>query len=166
MKTTVISISAAILTAALSSFTQADPGGLVEHGLKGTFAQFETREINFPLMSVDGVGGGNATLLGRYTEHTVFTEVDLITTFGIGTALYTAANGDTISTEVEASSGPGGPGVWVVTEHHTIIGGSGRFNGATGEFTVVRQFDGPPESPFSHGHLFGTIVLQHSKAGN
>jgi hypothetical protein len=162
MKTTVISITVAIITAALASFARA---ATVEHQLKGTFAQFETQEINFPIMSVDGVGGGNATLLGRYTEHTVFTEVNLITTVGIGTALYTAANGDTISTEIAASAGPGGPGVWVVTEHHTIIGGTGRLDGATGEFTVIRQFDGPP-GPFSYGYLFGTIVLEHGESKN
>jgi hypothetical protein len=158
MKATVISITAAIITAACSNFGQAAAS---EHQLKGTFEQIETREISFPFMSVDGVGGGNATLLGRYTEHTVFTEVNLITTVGIGTAVYTAANGDTLSTVIAASSGPGESGVWVVTEHHTIVGGTGRFDGATGGFTVVRQFDGSPEDPFSHGYLFGTIVLNH-----
>jgi len=44
-----------------------------------------------------------------------------------------AANGNTIFTEMEALGVPTDiPGTFIVTEHHTIIGGSGRFDGATG----------------------------------
>ena len=72
-----------------------------------------------------------------------------------------AANGNTIFTEMEALGVPTDiPGTFIVTEHHTIIGGSGRFDGATGGFTLVRFIN---EDLISEGSFDGTIVLHNSK---
>ena len=56
-----------------------------------------------------------------------------------GTAQWVAANGDAIETEVagEAVFNETGDGV-IITETHTISGGTGRFEGSTGIFVVVR----------------------------
>ena len=65
-------------------------------------------------MSVEGDGTGKASLLGRFSE-TFEHEVDLIAVGGIGSATFTGADGDSISTEVTGTAGPVGT-LWRVTE--------------------------------------------------
>ncbi len=131
----------------------------IELPFHGTVQQVETQTINFPFMSVEGSGMGKASLLGRFTE-TFEHEVNLLTTEGIGSATFTGANADSISTEITATAGPVGT-LWRVTEHHTVIGGTGRFAGATGGFTLVRFFGDSPV--ISSGWFEGTIVVQRGK---
>jgi len=92
--------------------------------------------VAFPTLTVTGTLEGTATQLGRFTAST--TEVvDLPTASGTGTYIFTAANGDQMSTTVvggEVSFTP--PNVSTVVLVGTIVAGTGRFAGATGTFTL------------------------------
>ena len=95
--------------------------------------------IASPLVSALIQGGGTATMLGRYTV-----EVDHIvnqaTRVGVGTYVFTAANGDTLTATFSGQATLVAPGVLTVAETGTFIGGTGRFAGATGGFTASRVF--------------------------
>jgi hypothetical protein len=104
----------------------------------------------------DGIGGGIATHLGRFTVTWEFT-VNLADGTGAGTAHYVAANGDSIFTTVVGQSEPTGtPGVFHITEIQIITGGTGRFAGAKGSFTVDRLIDFT--TLVSAGSIHGTIT--------
>jgi hypothetical protein len=95
-----------------------------------------------PIGTFDDVGIGNATHLGKFTyefPHTV--NFGSIPPMGDGLYFFTAANGDTLEAEFTGYSTPVEPGVVFVVEEATIIGGTGRFAGASGEFTVMRFVD-------------------------
>jgi hypothetical protein len=84
-------------------------------------------------------GTGNATHLGRFTveiAHVVNTVARTLT----GSYEFTAANGDTLIADVTGQFGPTleNPRVLLSVETATITGGTGRFAGATGSFTVER----------------------------
>ena len=53
-----------------------------------------------------------------------------------GTATFTAANGDTLMAMVIEQATRTGPTTLSIVEVHTITGGTGRFAGATGTFTL------------------------------
>jgi hypothetical protein len=107
-----------------------------ETPFKGTANAVETSVVVFPNASVTRDGTGTATYLGKYTSHATF-QVNLTTFFGTGTATFTAANGDTLSTSVvgQGTSNTVPPTVLSIVEVYTITGGTGRFAGATGSFT-------------------------------
>jgi hypothetical protein len=131
---------------------------------KGRLQGLENNTVNFPNLSVHGEGTGNATKLGRYTVE-YDGAVNLITGSGTGFAwLFTAANGDTVTAvgSGQADVPPIG-GVLHIEEHGTITGGTGRFAGATGSFTVDRvatsatgvttgSFEGTISSPGASKH--------------
>lgn len=54
-----------------------------------------------------------------------------------GTAVFTAANGDQFYTQFTGTSTPTGIGTSRGDFYHTIIGGTGRFEDATGSFTGI-----------------------------
>jgi hypothetical protein len=57
----------------------------------------------------------------------------------IGSAHFIAANGDSIFTEIIGQGNPiEGSDFSFIVETNTITGGTGRFAGATGSFTVER----------------------------
>ena len=106
---------------------------------------------------VTTVGTGIGTELGKFS-FTQRSTVFFATGTGVGTTHWVAANGDTIDTTVSGSGQPGNPGEFIITDHHTITGGTGRFAGAQGTFTVDRvasavtfttsgSFDGTITSP-------------------
>jgi hypothetical protein len=101
---------------------------------------------------VDGSATGNATHLGRFTVEFPHT-VNFATRTGEGTLTFTAANGDTLTADFTGQA-QGGPIVSIV-ELATITGGTGRFSGATGSFTVQRLFD--PVRGTTSGSFAGTI---------
>ncbi len=105
-----------------------------------------------PLAFVDGSATGNATHLGRFTVEFPHT-VNFAIRTGEGTFTFTAANGDTLTADFTGQAQPG-PIVSIV-EHATITGGTGRFAGATGSFTVQRQF--APATGTTKGSFEGTI---------
>jgi hypothetical protein len=130
---------------------------------RGTLSGPEVFILEFPLLTVDGTGTGNATELGRFTAswHREISNVD-----GSQTASYeyVAANGDALWIESVGQADMSiAPDVHVL-EIGTIIGGTGRFSGATGRVTIERivVFTGPNTSMTSDS-ISGTIVLAHDR---
>jgi hypothetical protein len=104
---------------------------------------------------VDGSGAGIATHLGRLTV-TWEATVNLLDNSGVGSFHFIAANGDSIFTQQVGQAEPTGtPGVFHVVEINTITGGTGRFAGATGSFTLTRLVD--LATGFTSGWFRGTI---------
>ena len=108
---------------------------------KGSLEGVVTRRtpLTPPLVSLLTAGTGNATHLGRFTveiEHVVNTIARTVT----GSYEFTAANGDTLIADVTGQYGPTleNPRVLLSVETATITGGTGRFAGSTGTFTVER----------------------------
>jgi hypothetical protein len=139
---TYLPIAAMILTAALASpaAAQTSCAGLAPGCLKGTFQGQDAHDILPPgatTVVIRTTATGTGTHLGRFL---LIREVtgSLVTFTQTGSAQWIAANGDSIYTtlvgQAELSDLPGG---WLkVTETHTITGGTGRFTGAQGSFTV------------------------------
>jgi len=68
-----------------------------------------------------------------------------------------AANGDNVYTTIVGSAVPEAtPGVDSITEINTITGGTGRFAGAQGSFTVMRLVT--LATGFTSGSFNGTIT--------
>jgi hypothetical protein len=103
----------------------------------------------------DLVGSGNGTQLGRFT-YIAHVDINEATGTGVGTATWTATNGDQISTtatgEVVAEAFP----LLTIQEEQIIRGGTGRFAGATGNFTIDRTLN-----LFTSGSFEGKITLGH-----
>ena len=109
----------------------------------------------FPLISESIVATGEATLLGRYTLEIAET-VNLLEATATGTFTFTAANGDTIHGTFTGQAQPGA--LVSITENATVVGGTGRFAGATGSFSIHRLFD--PVNRTTTGTLDGSISLR------
>ena len=92
-----------------------------------------------PLASVHIAAAGTATHLGRFTVDIPHV-VDFSTAAGTGTFTFTAANGDTLTADFTGRAQTDTP-VFSIVEHATITGGTGRFEGAQGSFTVERSYD-------------------------
>jgi len=125
-----------------------------ETPFKGTFSAVETDQLAFPILSVNREGTGTATYLGKYTEHATF-QVDVRFGSATGTATFTAANGDTLTATVVGQGTVTGPTTRSIVEVYTITGGTGRFAGATGTFTLRRTLD--VTTGVSSGTFSGTI---------
>ena len=125
-----------ILTAALAVPVEAQQ----QVPLKGTFQGQDVHDTLPPGAATVVIGTtatGTGTHLGRFS---LIRQVigDLANFSATGSAHWLAANGDSIYTTVvgqaELSDLPGG--FLKVTEIHVITGGTGRFTGAQGSFTV------------------------------
>ena len=152
-----------LVSVALSGPASAKDGvpfkGVIEGTEDFTFLDPPVEGVN---LRISGSGGGNATHLGRFTA-----TWDGDITFGIPDSLvihcFVAANGDEIWSVGLAAGTPPDPDQFVVG-HFDIVGGTGRFDGATGSFTVERiVFNVSP--PFTGletlGSFDGTIILAH-----
>ena len=128
----------------------------------GSLEGSETDAVQGTTLLVDGSGTGIATHLGRFTA-TWEATVNLLDNSGVGSLHIVAANGDSLFTEHLGQAEPTEtPGVFQVVEINTITGGTGRFAGATGSFTVERLVD--LNTGFTSGSFRGTISSPH--AGN
>jgi hypothetical protein len=127
-----------------------------ETPFKGTANAVETSVVVFPNSSVTRDGTGTATQLGKYTSHATF-QVNVLTGHATGVATFTAANGDTLSTSVVGQSTPNTipPTMLSIVEVYTITGGTGRFAGASGSFTMEVTLD--LSTHVSSGTFSGTI---------
>jgi hypothetical protein len=105
-----------------------------------------------PLLLVQGQATGTATHLGRFTLQFPHT-VNLATASGEGTYTFTAANGDTLEADVTGAAQVGP--ITSIVEDAVITGGTGRFAGATGTFSVRRLFDS--SNGTTTGSFEGTI---------
>ena len=151
-----LQMTALLLTAALAGPTAAEK----EVPFRGSIQAVEIAAVQFPTLFVDGSGSGNATHLGRFTV-TYEVEANLLTHESFGSSVFTAANGDTLSTDFTGLGTPtDNPDIHTLVEVHTITGGTGRFAGATGTFirtSVLNLVLG-----FNSGSFAGTIVLNHA----
>jgi hypothetical protein len=94
-----------------------------------------------PFVSVLVEATGEATHLGKFTLEIPHV-VNRANSTAIGSYQFTAANGDTVFADFTGQATPTTtPGVLHIEETATITGGTGRFRGATGSFTVERWFD-------------------------
>jgi hypothetical protein len=105
---------------------------------------------------VDGSATGMGTHVGEFSFRYQLT-VNLANGTATGAAQLIAANGDAIYTTVAGSSEPTAtPGVVSITEINTITGGTGRFAGAQGSFTLERLLN--QGTGLTSGSFHGTIT--------
>jgi len=106
-------------------------------------------------LSVDGSTTGIATHVGQFSFSYQLT-VNLANGTATGSGRLIAANGDSFDTTIVGSSElTATPGVVSITEINTITGGTGRFSGAQGSFTVERLLN--MGTGFTSGSFHGTI---------
>jgi hypothetical protein len=150
-----LQMTALFLTASLGGLAAAGEQVPFKGNLEGSFTTVLDPGPP-PIGHVVGSGAGNATYLGRFTY-----EIDAYVNFGAvpptaaGIYTFTAANGDTLVAEFTGRSTPVEPGVIFVVDEAVITGGTGRFAGATGSFTVMRL----AATGFTSGSFEGTIVI-------
>jgi hypothetical protein len=160
-------VLAAGLVMLLALLAVASPAAAKTNGphlpLKGTLQAAESGIFNPgppPTLYLTGTGWGNATHLGRFT-YSYAGLLNINPDFsGTGTLYYdfVAANGDHLYSVGDGVgvAVEGLPGTIHVVEVHTITGGTGRFVGATGNFTIDRLASGVVS-----GTLDGYVVLAH-----
>ena len=128
-------LAALALTLGLVGLASVSVAVAAETPFRGTLDAVETSQFVFPIASIDREGTGTATHLGKYTEH-VTQQVNVLTMSSTGVSAFTAANGDTLTASITGQATPTSPGVLSIVEVYTITGGTGRFAGATGTFTL------------------------------
>jgi hypothetical protein len=126
---------------------------------KGTFmgqavSAVPTDDPNVVLVTTEG--GGRATDLGKFTM--VSPHLSNLVTLGVeGTQNFTAANGDMLTAEFTGQFVPMGGGFLAASIECTIAGGTGRFQGATGNYTFDIVFDTATLTDVAS--IAGTLVL-------
>jgi hypothetical protein len=107
-------------------------------------------------LSVDGSATGIATHLGQCTFMWKLT-VTLADGSAAGSSQFIAANGDSLYTTTVGQGEPTDtPGLNRIVEINTITGGTGRFAGAKGSFTLERLVD--LATGLTSGSFHGTIT--------
>jgi hypothetical protein len=156
-----VQLTILFLTAVLSSPAPAlaAPDAAHQVPFKGSFNTVETIVVEFPTLFTNGIGGGQAAHLGRYTV-TYQAVVDLFTGQAVGSADFIAANGDSLFTEFVGQSSPtADPDISSIEETYTITGGTGRFASATGSFSMERVIN--LVTGVTSGSFDGDIAIQH-----
>ena len=155
-------VSVAALTA-LFLLVFAGPVAAAEVPFNGTLAgSFTATNDPPPAINRDLDAVGQATLLGDFTysfPHSV--DRSVVPAVGVGFATFTAANGDQVFAYVTGEATLIAPGVLSVVESGTIIGGTGRFAGATGSYDVERLID--TANLTTVGEFEGTISVPTGK---
>ena len=144
----------AVVGACAVALTSVAVSAAAQTPFKGTVSAVESVVVTPPTASIVREGTGTATYLGRFTEHIVLT-VDLPTMSSSGSATFTAANGDTLTSSVVGQATRTGPTTLSIVEVYTITGGTGRFADASGSFTLESSAD--QASGASSGTLSGAI---------
>jgi len=114
-------------------------------------------------LRVAGTAEGTAIQLGRFTTQSL-ESVDLATTTSKGTLDFTAANGDRLfTTTVGGEDQFVPPNISHVSYVATIVGGTGRFAGASGRFTArqVSTIDFAAGTSSGSGSFEGYITLSN-----
>jgi hypothetical protein len=147
-----------LLVIALASTTLAAPAsGARELLLKGSVQATETQNVVPPYNYINLNGSGNATQLGLYT-YSLQAKLFLPTLSATGSATFVAADGSTLIAEGTGQGTPTEtPGVISIVETMTITGGTGRFEGASGNITIQRLVNRATLE--SSGTIDGLIVL-------
>ena len=153
----VSTIVALLLLIVLASTTFAAPSAERQLLFKGSMQAVETHVVTFPTFTLDATGSGNATQLGLHTI-SFQGQVFIPTRTGALTSTLVAANGDSLFADGSGQGTPTeDPNVVSIVETYTIRGGTGRFAGASGSFTVERVFQ--RSTGISAGTIRGTILL-------
>ena len=128
---------------------------------KGTLETVESITGSPPVLQDVLTGTGQATHLGRFTAtFTYDIHLEELTSNGFFTLI--AANGDSIFTDFVGQGNPiEGSDFSFIVETNTITGGTGRFAGATGSFTVERLLN--RVTGVSSGSFDGTIEFGKAK---
>lgn len=126
--------------------------------MRGYYKGFETGELDFPTLYVEGSGTGVGTQLGRFTLTWEWV-IDLPTLTGVGPVNFIAANGDRLFTWVDDGQAypTEDPNVLRFTRTHIITGGTGRFAGASGSFYAEGFL---VDETYNLLSFEGTIVLE------
>jgi hypothetical protein len=140
-----------------------DPPAAKATTFKGSWDSSETPTFvpapppDATIMFVDGQASGNAVQLGKYTA-TFKATVNLGCGCSQGDSIhFIAANGDSLYALGQGIGVPDKPGFNRVTQAYTIMGGTGRFAGATGNFVVIRLAN--LATGVSSGSFEGSIVI-------
>jgi hypothetical protein len=148
---------AIILTAALAVPAAAQQ----QVPFKGTLQGQDTTPCDAQDLLLCTTATGTGTHLGQF-KFTEKVTINLANFTDTGSGHWMAANGDSIDTTVVGSAVPSdNPEFLKVTEIHTITGGTGRFTGAQGSFTVDRMHRFATDSDGTHltfGSFQGTIT--------
>jgi hypothetical protein len=158
-----LQLAVVLLTAALVGSAPAGP--VARHKAKPFRGRFEgTVTITIltpPFIDALLEAEGRASGLGRFTLSEPH-HVNLDTASAVAAWRFVSANGDTLTAEGLAYATPTeDPDVLLIMESATITGGTGRFAGATGNFTVERLFNGATGN--TSASFEGTIVLAKGK---
>ncbi len=145
-------IAAMILTASLAVPAAAQNQVPFKGAMQGQ--DFDIAFTN-TTVTVLTVGTGIGTLVGQFSLTQTVT-VDFATLTSTGSARLIAANRDSISTTITGFGQVIEPGLFSIEEVHTITGGTGRFAGAQGSFTVKRLASGV--TFLTSGSYEGTIT--------
>jgi hypothetical protein len=151
-----LAVAAMLLTAALAIPAAAQKQVPFKGSIQGH--ETDTPQGGPPptTLSVDGSATGIATHVGQFS-FTYELTVNLANGTATGSAHLIAANGDSIYTTIAGSSElTATTGVVSITEINTITGGTGRFAGAEGSFTVERLLN--LVTGFTSGSFHGTIT--------
>jgi hypothetical protein len=125
-------------TSATVDSTQTQARGGEQLPFHGSLQAIERDVVAPPTLLVNGTGSGTGTHLGRFTA-TFTATVTLATGSATGTISLTAANGDRLdATFIGHATPTSEPNVVTIEEVATITGGTGRFAGSTGTFTIQR----------------------------
>jgi hypothetical protein len=161
-KTLVATIAATLmlLLVLTSGSLAATPDARGTTPFNGSFSGAEIDNPVFPTMTVDGNVAGEALHLGSFTYH-YNAAVDMQTGYAPETAQFVAANGDRIYAEgLGYGVNEGNPPVSAtITEWMTITGGTGRFKGVSGNYTIHRTAAISPELTTTQATFEGTMVM-------
>jgi hypothetical protein len=150
-------IIALLILIVLASTTFAAPAAEKQLLFKGSLQAVETHVVTFPTFSLDATGSGNATQLGVFTM-SFQGQVYIPTLAGTTSATLVAADGSSLYADgVGQGTATENPDFVSIVEIYTITGGTGRFAGASGSFTVERVIQ--RSTGVSSGTINGTIVL-------
>jgi len=154
----VSTLTSLLLLIALAGTVFAAPNGSERQLLlKGSLQDTETQQVVFPTIFVNGTGSGNATQLGLYTI-SYHAQLNIPTLSATTSATLVAADGSSLFGEGTGQGTPTAtPGIVSIVETYTITGGTGRFAGASGNFTVERVIN--RATLLSSGTISGTILL-------
>jgi hypothetical protein len=136
-------------TVVMPALTEAKGGTALP--FKGTLQGTETIDGTHHTIA----GSGQATQLGRFTSET---DITVIAGAGVGTAVWTAANGDQLFISFAGQGVLTFP-IVTITETEKITGGTGRFVGASGTFETERSVN--LATGATSGSFTGKINLSH-----
>jgi hypothetical protein len=150
-------VTALLLLIVLAGAVFAAPAGDRELLLKGSVQDTETQQVVFPTIYVNGTGSGNATQLGLFTI-SYQAQLNIPTLSATTSATLVAADGSNLFGVGTGQGTPTStPGIVSIVETYVITGGTGRFEGASGTFTVERLIN--RATLVSSGTISGTILL-------